>query len=85
MALVTAYAAMMPRLRAQEQLARVRAGGLAFGGYEKNDARLMLDELGRQARGEDREAGRPRRVGPVEMASAGIGMKVLPPKGSPDV
>lgn len=86
MALVSAYVAMMPRLQAQEQLARVRAGGLAFGGYAQADAAAMLGELKRQAAGgADAATGRARKVGPAEMAAAGIGVTVVPRKDAADV
>ena len=83
MALVRAYVSMLPRLQAAEQLDRVRAGALAFGGYEKHDARALLDELHSRAAGHfagEAEAGRkPRKAGPEALAAMGIGMIVMPP------
>jgi hypothetical protein len=74
-ALVGAFLTMMPRLEAESQLAAVRAGGLAFGGYEKHDAARMLEALRNQAAGE--RAARPRSAGPTELATMGIGMVVV--------
>lgn len=76
---------MMPRLRAQEQLVQVRTGRLVFGGYEQHDAAAMLQELQQQAAGiVDEASGTRRKSGHGELAAAGIGVRMVPPRARPD-
>jgi hypothetical protein len=73
-ALLKAYAAMLPRLEAEEQLARVHAGGLAFGGGEAREREKAIGALQQQARG-PRAKVKPARADPADLAAMGIAMK----------
>ena len=54
--LVKAYAVMLPRLEAEEQLARISAGALAFGSGDKAHRREAIRDLERRARGPGKRA-----------------------------
>ena len=77
-ALVTAFIAMLPRLRAEEQLERIEAAQLGAGLVEEKDARRTVRALEREALG-----GRRLRANPAPdmaaLAAMGIGMRVTEP------
>ncbi|MFN3990056.1 MAG: hypothetical protein ACK4IS_07340 [Erythrobacter sp.] len=74
-ALLKAYAAMLPRLEAEEQLARVEAGVLAFGGGDKAERREAIRELQRRARGPGRRA-KPAKASLADLAGMGIAVRI---------
>lgn len=73
-ALLKAYAAMLPRLDAEEQLSRVHAGALAFGGGEKRERESAIGALERQAKG-PRGKAKPVKANPADLAAMGIAVK----------
>lgn len=75
--LVKAYAVMLPRLEAGEQLARVEAGVLAFGGSEKqkHERRQAIRDLERRARGPKRRS-KPKKANASDLAGMGIGVRL---------
>lgn len=68
---------MLPRLQAQEQIARVEATGLGSGAYG-DDSRQMMRRLREKAFGEGPQRGRP--ANPGQLAAIGIGVRRAPPK-----
>lgn len=81
---MSAFATMLPRLSAEEQLAAVRGAALVAGQYAEHDARALMAGLERQAAGEPstgsaQAEGRARKAGPGELAMIGIGAVVVPP------
>jgi hypothetical protein len=69
---------MLPRLQAEEQLVAVDANALGTGSYDQGDARRMMSRLRDTAFGERRSRGRA--ANPVQLASMGIGVTMMPPK-----
>jgi hypothetical protein len=84
-ALLKAYVAMLPRLVAEEQLARVDAGVLAFGLVEPSDRQRAIVALEQQTKGPQAKA-RPAKAEPADLAAMGIAVKstggTLPTIGS---
>jgi hypothetical protein len=76
-ALLKAYAAMLPRLEAEEQLGRIHAGALAFGGGEKRDRERALAQLERQAKGPAARKN-PKKANPADLAAMGIAIRTAP-------
>lgn len=74
-ALLKAYAAMLPRLEAEEQLGRIHAGALAFGGGEKRDRERAIAALERQARGPQAKR-KPQKANPADLAVMGIAVRM---------
>ena len=73
---------MMPRLQAEETLARAEATALGAGTLEASAAGRLASELRRRARGGDGPAGR--RADPAALAAIGIGVTVVDPKAAGD-
>lgn len=73
-ALIKGYAAMLPRLQAEEQLARIGATALGMGGGEKRDRDRAIAALEKQARGP--VAKRPKKARPADLAAMGIALRV---------
>jgi hypothetical protein len=67
---------MMPRLKAEEQLAQVDATALAMGHYDKGDTRRKLRALREAATGDAREA--RVKASPAQLGAIGIGVRMLP-------
>lgn len=82
-ALLKAYAAMLPRLEAEEQLRRIEAGALAFGGGEKRDRERAIAKLERQAKG-PKARQRPKQASASDLAMMGIAVRIEghPPSSS---
>jgi len=74
-ALLKSYAAMLPRLQAEEQLARIRAGALASGVGEKRDRDRALAALERQAKGPAARS-KPKKASPADLAAMGIAVRM---------
>ena len=70
---------MMPRLDARERLARAQDVALGSGTIDEDVKRELLEELTNRARGPRRAKAATRR----DIAGAGIGIRVSPPKAEP--
>lgn len=75
--LVKAYAVMLPRLEAEEQLARISAGALAFGVGDKAERREAIRDLERRARGPGKRA-KPAKASAADLAGMGIAVRIEP-------
>lgn len=75
---MNAYAAMMPRLGAEERLGAVRGAALAAGQYEKHAAGEILAELERQAAGDPEPDDKPGGAAPGTLAGMGVGAVIEP-------
>jgi hypothetical protein len=71
-ALVLAFARMMPRIEADERLAAINDHAFAAGTMDKRDRPRFLQRLQAQARG---EASRARKASAEGLASMGIGTR----------
>lgn len=72
-----AFATMLPRLDAEERLAGIEAGSVAFGTRDKHDARRTLRALQDAARGG--RHGRERvKANPAQLAAMGIAVVEVP-------
>lgn len=72
-ALVRAFTAMLPRLRAEEQLAAIEAGQLAFGAGDEKERRAQLRALERTANGGVRVQVKPMMSN--DLSAAGLGAR----------
>lgn len=68
---------MMPRLKAEEQLASIDMTALAMGHYDKGTTRQKLRALRDAVTGDPRQ--RPRlKATPAQLGVMGIGVRMLP-------
>lgn len=68
---------MMPRLKAEEQLASIEATALAMGHYDKGTMRQKMRALRDAVIGDPRQ--RPRlKATPAQLGVMGIGVRMLP-------
>lgn len=74
-ALVRAFVAMLPRLQAEDQLAAIEAGQLAWGAGEEDERKSRVRELERAALGGRRPKRAP--ASPEALAAAGIGRRIV--------
>ena len=76
---------MMPRLAAEESLARVEATALGTGALDRFTARRLASELRQRARGGGGPTGgRSGRPDPAALAAIGIGVTVVDRKAAGD-
>jgi hypothetical protein len=80
--LVRAYLKMLPRLQAEEALATIDAVALGMGAFQPDDARAMIDRL-RAVAAPDLPPQRPAPASKADMAAAGFGYRVVPPRAVP--
>ncbi|PAL20225.1 hypothetical protein [Sphingopyxis sp. GW247-27LB] len=67
---------MMPRLKAEEQLARIDATALAMGHYDKGTVRQKMRSLRDAAMGDRRRV--KVKASPAQLGMVGIGVRMLP-------
>lgn len=78
-----AYAAMLPRIDAEERLANIDAQALAFGALQEEDADRILTHLQCARDGIVPEPQKPAIATPEAMAAMGIGVTIVGADGEP--